>query len=508
MRKWLLYLLMVTISTLLVMLIVIQVIWLRSAAAAEKREKQMHVTRALEKTDQELKDYFYCFEAHSKLYMNPGEGFYMVHQKWDSGGFSGPFDTVNMYIDESDFGPGRTGVVKKRTAHYKFPTSIEINLRFKREFGDSTDFYKEQKSFYEKTESANIHDLTIDSRAITAMFDMNYADSVIRKCLENEKIKGSFGFGFLAGKENEIEYARRVSDSGGLLSSPYYVHLFTDNKFIKPYSLALVFTDTPGIYKVNSWLLISVVIVLLLTFSFYAFVRLYIRQTKLSEMKSDFINNLTHEFNTPMANISLAIETLNESGQVSSPKVNTILNIISSESERLRDNIERALQVATMEKGNLHLHKDDFDIVSTINTVIAAYQLQCEQLGGSISFSHPERVMVYGDETHILNCVFNLLDNAIKYRRLAPLIVITLEEKNDWIIIAVADNGKGMSHETLRHIFEKFYRAHEGDTHDNKGFGLGLAYVQGIIEAHHGKIEVTSKKDIGSKFIVHLPKTK
>jgi len=388
------------------MLIVIQVIWLRDASAAENREKQMHVSRALEKTDQELKNYFYCFEANSKLYMNPYEGFYMIHQKWDSSGFHGPSDTLNMYIDESDFGPGRSGMYKKRTAHYKYPTSIEINLRFKREFGNTSDFYKEKKAFYEKTDSANINDLTINSRAITSMFDMNYADSVIKKCLENENVKGNYGFGFISGKENKIEYAKRINDSAALISSAYNFHLFTDNKFIKPYRLALVFTDHTGIYKVNSWLFISVLIVLLLTFSFYAFVRLYIKQTRLSEMKSDFINNLTHEFNTPMANISLAIETLNESGQVSSPKVNTILNIISSESERLRDNIERALQVATMEKGNLQLHKDEFDIVNTINTVIAAYQLQCEQLGGSISFVHPDKVSYYGDETHILNCVF------------------------------------------------------------------------------------------------------
>lgn len=424
-----LYILMVVISTLLVMLIVIQVIWLRDASAAEGREKQMRVSRALEKTDQQLKDYFYCFEAHSKLYMNPYEGFYMIHQKWDSSGFYGPADTVNMYIDESDYGPGRSGVFKKRSAHYKFPTSIEINLLFKREYGNTSEFYKEKEAFYEKTDSAKINDLTINGRAITSMFDMDYADSIIKKCLENEHVKGNYGFGFISGKDNKIEYAKRINDSTGLVTSPYNEHLFTDNKFIKPYRLALVFTNNIGIYKVNSWLFISVLIVLLLTFSFYAFVRLYVRQTRLSEMKSDFINNLTHEFNTPMANISLAIETLNESGQVSSPKVNTILNIISSESERLRDNIERALQVARMEKGDLRLRKDEFDLVAMINTVIAACQLQCEQLGGNISFVHPDKVMFYGDETHLLNCIFNLLDNAIKYRKDAPLITILVEEK-------------------------------------------------------------------------------
>jgi len=490
------------------MLIIIQIVWLRSAASARVRETQMHAIRALEKTNVLLKNTIYCFQAYSKLFINPYEGFYMIHQKWDSTGFTGPADTLGIYVDESDLGPGRSGVRKLRTPKYKFPVSLEMQLNFRAEIDDTTDFYKEQKAFYEKTLGKKLNDLTINSRPIQNLVDTNFLDSVIKKELELENINVGFGYGFIADSGNKVLYTKRVTDSNALLRSPYMLHLFTDNKFIKPLRLALELQYDNTIFKVHYWLFVSIGIVLLLTFSFYAFIRLYLKQTKLSEMKSDFINNLTHEFNTPMANISLAIETLNEGGQVMNPKVNKILNIISSESERLRDNIERALQVATMEKGNLHLHIDAFDLVATINTVISAYQLQCEQLGGSISFSHPNGVMINGDETHILNCIFNLLDNAIKYRREAPMITIALEEKNDVAVLSVSDNGKGMSSETVKHIFDKFYRAHEGDIHDSKGFGLGLTYVKGIIDAHNGKIEVTSKKDVGTKFIIYLPKSK
>jgi len=207
-----------------------------------------------------------------------------------------------------------------------------------------------------------------------------------------------------------------------------------------------------------------------------------------------------------MANISLAIETLQENGLASNPKVNRVMSIISAESGRLRDNIERALHVATMERGTFQLHKENIDLVPIINTVVSAYQLQCEQLDGKIKYSHVDSAVIFGDETHLVNCACNLLDNAIKYRQGPPEISIGLEKRDNYIILSVADNGKGMTSEVQKHIFEKFYRAHEGDVHNTKGFGLGLSYVEGIIDAHNGKIEVHSKVGYGTTFIIYLPK--
>jgi two-component system phosphate regulon sensor histidine kinase PhoR len=284
------------------------------------------------------------------------------------------------------------------------------------------------------------------------------------------------------------------------------VNLFSGNKFVRPYKLALLFPVERGVYGINFWLILSIVVVVLLTFSFYSFVRLYLQQTKLSEMKTDFINNLTHEFNTPMANIELAIETLEGNTNEHDPKIHTILKIIAAESARLKENIERALRVTILDEGALQLHKEPIDMVQLVNTVVSAYQLQCETAGGSILFSHAGEVIVLADETHLLNCVVNLLDNSIKYKSGPPVISISVEDKAREVVLTVADNGIGMSHETQKHIFEKFYRAHEGDTHNTKGFGLGLSYVKGIIDAHNGSIEVWSKLGSGAKFIIHLPK--
>jgi two-component system phosphate regulon sensor histidine kinase PhoR len=141
-----------------------------------------------------------------------------------------------------------------------------------------------------------------------------------------------------------------------------------------------------------------------------------------------------------------------------------------------------------------------------INTVLETYRLKCEQLDGSITFIHPPKAIIHGDETHLVNCVCNLLDNAVKYRRDIPLIEILLAESPDSFGLSITDNGIGMNAETQQYIFEKFYRAHTGVRHDTKGFGLGLSYVKGIVETHGGKVAVESKKGVGTRFIIHLPK--
>jgi two-component system phosphate regulon sensor histidine kinase PhoR len=206
-----------------------------------------------------------------------------------------------------------------------------------------------------------------------------------------------------------------------------------------------------------------------------------------------------------MANIALALETIN--GHAShDPRLSRILNIISTESYRLRENIERTLQVATLEQGRMEIRKEPVDLVALINTVLSGYQSQCEQLGGSITFRYEGSAAVYGDEVHLLNCLCNLLDNAIRYRNGPPGIEVLLQSSAHELLLQVSDKGIGMSMETQRHIFEQFYRAHQGDLHNTKGFGLGLNYVKGIVSLHGGRITVRSRLGEGSTFIIHLPK--
>lgn len=494
------------ICLLLILLIGIQLVWLSNAAKMERRETEMHVQRALEKAEGALRKNVYCFSTYSKSLIGAGEGFYFVRQKWNKGqGYVGKPDTINMYMDMEGFGSD-TEIFKMSTVEYSYPTTAEIHIDFTLQLDDTGKDVAAVRAHHEDFSGKKFREVISNKLPIDSVLSMKFTDSMLKKHLAEEHINAPFGFGFITEDNNKVVYAKRINDSAELLKSPHYYRIFADNKFFRQHRLALIFSEPVYTNSGNYWLYASIIIITILALSFYFFVRLYIRQTRLSEMKSDFINNLTHEFNTPMANISLAIETLTEQNYTKDPKIDRIFNIISVESGRLRENIERALQVATMEKGNLQLRKEDVDVVAIINTIISSYQLQCEQVDGVINFNHPSSSIIFADETHLLNCICNLIDNAVKYRQGPPRIDINLEEKDDHIILTVSDNGKGMNSDTQKHIFKKFYRAHEGDTHNAKGFGLGLNYVKGIIDAHGGKISVWSKPGAGTKFTITLPK--
>ncbi|MCW3127473.1 MAG: hypothetical protein JWO03_3131 [Bacteroidetes bacterium] len=504
-KKEKVYIWMAGICLLLVMLIVIQLMWVRHTTIIEQRETRMQVMRAIESTEERLRNTNYCLLTYNKIYINRHEGFYMLHQPFDSIRFTGTPDTVHMLTSDELFTNSdslRFDISTIESVHY--PMSAEIQVRFHIEFSDTSDFYNEQREFYKNTNNPLLSKRFANPRDIKAQFNMDVADSVIGRSLAAENIHSKYGFGFIVKDDNRVEFCRRVKDTAALMHSEFSRDFIPDNKFIKPYRLAVVFPDDDGFYKINLWLFISIFIILLLTFSFYKFVRFYLDQKRLSEMKSDLLNNLTHEFNTPIANIALAIETISDDPEAHSEKVDKIIQIISQESARLRNNIDRALQAVSMDKGQIVLRKDEIDLVAIIKTILSSYQLKCEQLGGRIEFIHPKSVIVTADETHLLNCICNLLDNAIKYRRGIPVIAITLTDSPRQITLSIADNGMGMNSETQKHIFEKFYRAHEGDTHNTKGFGLGLHYVKGIIEAHHGRIDVKSKPGNGTTFTITL----
>jgi len=487
------------ISVMLVTLIGIQLVWLRDAADAGRREKQLRIDKALNRMADQLRNLNYCVLSYSKVYVNTGELFYMTKVDTD-----GSKDTVAMFYDERYT---RDHKLKKTLSmRNAFPVIIDMNLQLTGVFDDTASYYNERKAFYENLTGKKYNDVITSKRPVDSLLDMAIVDSIIKEDLKLQRIDTIYGFGLISKDRNKVTYTAHTSDSARLLSSLYTVNLFTDNKFIRPYKLALIFPKEPQTYVVNYWLLLSVAVIILLTFSFYTFIRLYLRQSRLSEMKTDFINNLTHEFNTPMANISLALETLEGDSKITDPKSLKIINIISTESARLRENIERSLQVAILEEGTLHLHKEEVNLVQLVNTVVSAYQFQCEALEGKIIFLYEGNPVVCADEAHILNCVVNLLDNAIKYRSGPPEIMLDLEEREHEAVLIVSDNGLGMNAETQQHIFEKFYRAHEGDTHNTKGFGLGLSYVKGIINLHRGTIHVWSKKGTGTKFTIRLPK--
>ena len=275
-------------------------------------------------------------------------------------------------------------------------------------------------------------------------------------------------------------------------------------------SLFLIFPDqTHDLLSSVFLLLPSLIITVLLVLCFGFCIMIIIKQKKLSAIKNDFINNMTHEFKTPIATISLAAQMLKDGAVNNSPStIDHIAGIIRDESKRLTFQVEKVLQTALFTETRMKLKLKNVNLNEVVENLVSKFSLRVEDKGGQLyCYLEADRDEVYADEVHITNVVSNLLDNAIKYCTKTPEISVYTRNKDNEIIISVIDNGIGIAAKEQKLIFERFYRVSTGNLHDVKGFGLGLSYVKTIVEAHGGHIEVESAEGKGSRFDIILPLT-
>ncbi|MBL7682205.1 MAG: HAMP domain-containing histidine kinase [Flavipsychrobacter sp.] len=266
--------------------------------------------------------------------------------------------------------------------------------------------------------------------------------------------------------------------------------------------------DKNYILRKMGWMIAASIIFTSIIISAFALtVRTLFNQKKLSEIKSDFINNMTHELKTPLATISLAIDALtNEKVIHDSDKVRYYSGMIKDENKRMNKQVEKILQAARIEKQDIKLNLQRLNAHDIINKVADNLALQIQEKNGTLSLTlNADKHVIEADEVHFSNIIFNLLDNAIKYSNDNLHIDVSTSVANGMLAIKIKDNGIGMNRETQARVFEKFYRAHTGNIHNVKGFGLGLSYVKATVEAHHGKVTVDSTLGKGSTFIVMLP---
>jgi two-component system phosphate regulon sensor histidine kinase PhoR len=293
------------------------------------------------------------------------------------------------------------------------------------------------------------------------------------------------------------------------LRSPYKVRMFSDNLIQQNMVLSVVFPErTNYVLGSMAWILGGSMLFSLFIFATFALSLYFIlRQKKISEIKSDFINNMTHEFKTPIATISLAADTITNPKVISDEKsVRHFVSMIKKENNRMNKQVETILQIASLDKKEIDFRFEKTSLHSIIEKAIETIEIQVHQKGGKIRTSlEAAENIVMGDAEHLTNLVHNLLDNAIKYSPEYPDITISTVNRNGGIILAVADRGIGMSKSVQSKIFERFYRQASGDIHDVKGFGLGLNYVKAIVDAHKGIITVASEPGKGSRFEIYLP---
>jgi two-component system phosphate regulon sensor histidine kinase PhoR len=260
--------------------------------------------------------------------------------------------------------------------------------------------------------------------------------------------------------------------------------------------------------KDNSWLIVpSFLLIILLITLFIFIIQVINRQKTLAELKNDFINNLTHEFNTPLFSIGLTSKVLLDAKEISSSaRLKKYIELITIEKNRLQIQVDKMLQLRAIESGSLLMEKNIVDIHKVIEKNIAGFSGAIENRKGSISYN-PEALRhdVCGDDVHLFNAISCLLDNAFKYSEKEPRIIIRTSNTSKDITISIQDNGIGISETALKMVFDKFFREKQGNRHDVKGFGIGLSYVKKIVELHNGSIQVKSTKGEGSTFIMNLP---
>ncbi len=289
----------------------------------------------------------------------------------------------------------------------------------------------------------------------------------------------------------------------------YKTPLFYDETSAKPHFLYVYFPNQHAeqIKATSDFVLPSLMLTIIIISIFVFTLQIILRQKKLSQIKNDFINNMTHELKTPISTISLASQMLKDNSLVHSPStIDHISGVILDESKRLSSQVEKVLQMAVFNEGKLKLKFSEIDINQIVSQATANFEIRVTTSNGTLDTNlTAANTIISGDEVHITNVIYNLLDNAEKYSKEMPRIEVTTENRSNWVIVQIKDNGIGISKENLTQIFERFYRIPTGNVHNVKGFGLGLAYVKRIVEEHHGKIKVESTVGKGSKFRLYFP---
>jgi two-component system phosphate regulon sensor histidine kinase PhoR len=347
-------------------------------------------------------------------------------------------------------------------------------------------------------------DKYLKSELVSKNIDLDYEYGVYSKVYKSYFIEN----GSYTATIGDTTKSSNVAAMNPLYKAEYKISLF-DNEIADPGHLNIYFPGKKRFLWSNviGILLSSILFTGLILFCFSYTIYVIFHQKKVSEMKTDFINNMTHEFKTPIATISLASDSiLSPSILENKDKVTRFINIIKQENKRMLSQVEKVLQMAQIEKENAELRFNPLNIHEAIEDAVINAELKIQAKGGTITTNLlAQKPVIIADGTHISSIINNLLDNAEKYTPESPLITIETKDVKDGIEFSVSDNGIGMSKDALKLIFEKFYRVHTGNLHDVKGFGLGLSYVKAMVDAHHGKVSVKSELGKGSIFTIFLP---
>ncbi len=498
-------------SLSLIGIILVQLYWVNSSLKNNDEQFRYHIQGILDKVTNKLEeqeaDEFYKIyvKAKDSLKRNPNRYDLLPYYERDEGSRSKPIiysDNVTRE-DYNDvfFDKNRIDNFVRRKSAGKFTPAKE----------DSTDNSKSAVDDKERWFDFQLAGFLKDYREFNPpekWVSKEKVERTIRTELEQNEVHTPFEFAIYRNqmptkiKSDNLKYD---PDPGSLL----HHNVFTDGDGASAYVLVIsfpekrvfLFTQLVGITS------LSIIFTLIIIIAYLSAINQLIKQKHISEIKTDFINNMTHEFKTPIATINLALDSIkNPKIFDDKEKVQRYLQMIRDENKRMHAQVENVLQISKLEKKELEIVKEQADIHDVIETAVEHVNLIIEARQGTLTMQlDAQRTTTLLNDVHFTNVLVNILDNAIKYSPDEPVIDVSTENVKDFILIKIKDNGLGMSKVTQKRIFEKFYREHTGDIHNVKGHGLGLAYVKRIVEDHNCHIYVESEKGKGSTFIIKMP---
>ncbi|MFI0431313.1 sensor histidine kinase [Mariniflexile sp. HMF6888] len=438
----------------------------------------------------------------------------------------------NLYIIKEDFDSKETVVYRSGTLeeNYKFNSSIfDIGLdtiSVKRILNNrETKVYQNSGSSLDLDLSTSDKLLLLDKMSSTdeIVFEDIYKDLASRlpihkrvtkeeiQKLLSEKLKEDgididFEFAIYS---NGLATRVRSDNFENYDESAFSVFMFYNENNQSAYKLLVSFPDDKKFILSSNMgmILLSVIFTSIIILAYGSALHQLVKQRKISEIKTDFINNMTHEFKTPIATINLALDAIRNPKVIDDKeKVLRYLTMIKDENKRMHAQVENVLRISKLEKNELNISKDRLNLHDLVEDAITHVELIVEDRQGYIkTFLNAPKASVLANESHFTNVIVNILDNAIKYSPEAPKIEVYTENVGNNILLKIKDHGSGMSKAAAKRVFEKFYREHTGNIHNVRGHGLGLAYVKRIVEDHQGHVSVESEKDKGSTFIIKLP---